>query len=36
MKDRIDIELDMLKREMNVTRSNIKLCDEALFWLSVA
>lgn len=36
MKDRIDIKIDMLKREMNVTRANIKLCDEALFWLSIA
>lgn len=36
MKDRIDIELDMLRREMNVTKANIKLCNEALFWLSVA
>ena len=36
MKDRIDIEFDMLRREINVTRANINLCNEALFWLSVA
>jgi len=36
VKDKFCIELDMLKREAKVNRANIMLCDEALFWLSIA